>query len=602
MKMLKPQTYFKQYNKIVYCMFSSFISVLSIYILLSFVGSEKNIMWLVLFLLLTLLYKKALNINIKKECKVIAIIIATLFSLFFFVGFELSHHSTLTNIFVPNTFNSVSKVIGIIETLICFLGLAMIFHAFIVIIFDLCCKFNLCTTKKPQAIWFTSSLYSFFIIWVVIFVCWLPYLIIYYPGNFTSDSISQFLQGLGMISFNAHHTILHTLIMALFIRIGDTLGSHNLGAGLYNITQMLIMSSIFSYVLKYLAYRNVRTSIRFLYLAYFALYPVNALYSITGWKDVIFGGLCLLLLIIITEVIRQPKTILENNLYLIIIYLVTVLFILFRNNAVYAIILFLPFFLFKMRKYWKRIVPLVLACGITVFAFNWCAYNIFNVKEPSVTEALSIPLQQIARTVTEHNYELLVEEIDVLSRYFNIDELPLLYNPRLSDPVKWSGFYVNSFHEDTSGFFKIWLELGLKYPMTYISSFLMNSYGYWYPGVDYWVYSIGVVDYSNSFLQINSADKFPKIGRTVASLIRIVHKVPVLSMISSIGFMVWLIIISIGIAIGKSSKDIIIPILLPGFIWLTTLASPVFAEYRYVYSIMLCAPLIFILSNITEPS
>ena len=38
------------------------------------------------------------------------------------------------------------------------------------------------------------------------------------------------------------------------------------------------------------------------------------------------------------------------------------------------------------------------------------------------------------------------------------------------------------------------------------------------------------------------------------------------------------------------------PMMLLLGVWLTTLLSPVFAEYRYVYGLILCAPFFLILS------
>jgi hypothetical protein len=405
----------------------------------------------------------------------------------------------------------------------------------------------------------------------------------------------EFGMGLGTEPFSASHTIIHTLLMSAFIRLGDVFGSHNFGAALYSLTQMAVMSAIFSFVLRYLAYRSVRLSVRFLFLAYFALYPVNAVYSITGWKDVIFGGLCLLLFIMLVEIFRRPHEMLYSKYRIAAICTVSILFALFRNNAVYALVLFAPFFLFAMRKHWKRLVPMVLACAVVISVFNWCAFSVFNMRKPDAVEAMSVPLQQIARTVTAHREKLTQRELDELSRYFFVEELPGLYNPRLSNPVKWEGFKASEFQRDAAGFVKIWAQLGLKYPQTYISSFLCNSYGYWYPDVDYWIY--GTDAYPVDHIQVRSANLFPGLKLLAQNMIGfLVRRAAILSMISSIGFMVWLIILSAGVIISKRVKNIIVPMLLPGFVWFTTLASPVFAEYRYVYGVILCAPVIFVLS------
>ena len=50
----------------------------------------------------------------------------------------------------------------------------------------------------------------------------------------------------------------------------------------------------------------------------------------------------------------------------------------------------------------------------------------------------------------------------------------------MSDCVK-SVFKREGFEADKAGFFKLWIRLGLKHPMTYINSFLVNTVDGWYP-------------------------------------------------------------------------------------------------------------------------
>ena len=64
------------------------------------------------------------------------------------------------------------------------------------------------------------------------------------------------------------------------------------------------------------------------------------------------------------------------------------------------------------------------------------------------------------------------------------------------------------------------------------------------------------------------------------------------SMILSIGFMFWInLIILMYVIYKKKYKNILIfiPILA---MWLTTIASPVFCEYRYVFSMVVTLPVI----------
>jgi len=544
----------------------------------------KHFLWLVLFVSLAFLYQKSISVFLKEYHKTVTVI-AVLFSLSFTIGGELHRFLSIDGFF---------SIYGVFRFAICLSGYGVLFYSLITLLYHFIDKTKIIAIKADKW-WFTDNHQSLFIVWVVIFLCWLPYLYIFYPGFFSPDSIRQFEMGLGIREFSAHHTILHTLIMTFFIRLGDKAGNLNTGAALYGLTQMIVMSLLFSFVIKYLASRKVHVKIRVLFFIYFAVYPVNALYSMTGWKDVIFGGLCLLLFILMAELFRNPDDVLSKKSSIFILCLVTILFGLFRNNAVYVLVLFTPFFLFFLRKNWKKVVPMAIVVLISITLFNVISFSIFNVKKTGAEEALSVPLQQIARTVTLHGDDLTPEEITRLSQFFAVEKLPGLYDPHISDPVKWSGFKPSAFHDDTGGFWAIWLSLGCKYPGAYISSFLLGSYGYWYPNVNEGIYTLWVYP-EETLPSLRAQHRFPlRSGLLFVLIDGFARNLPVLSMLSSIGFNVWLIILSAGYLIIIKQKKMLVPLLIPALVWFTTLASPVYAEYRYVYGVILSAPVILVL-------
>jgi len=544
----------------------------------------KQLLWVVIFALLVPLYMKALRAG-DKSTKTAAAVVSSVLALFYTLGAELNRYHSIDGYF--------SRYTGVLKLFICLFGFAALFYALLVRLYAFLEKRQF-DQPGPSKEWFSDSRKSFLIMWGAIFACWVPYLIVYFPGLLSYDSMYQFRMGLGYIPFDAHHPVLHTLIMTVFIRLGNALGSQNLGVGLYSVFQMLVMSAAFSATLRYLALRGVHTYARVLMFAYFAIYPVNAMYSITAWKNIIFGGLCLLLFILIVEIIRRPEKMLFSRFWQIAVCFVTVMFCLFLNNAVYVLVLFLPFFIAVLRKYWKRTVPMVIACAICIGVFNWLAFNVFGVIRGGAVEAMSVPVQQIARVVTDRGESLTDEQTSALSRYFPVERLPQIYNPLLSDPVK-NSLNTAAYSEDSAGFYRIWAELGLKYPMSYINATLSNSYGYWFPDVNFWI--IHPFMHIDDALEIAPLYPLPRVERFANTAIYgVLEYMPTVSMLSSIGFMVWVIIVSAGLVVVKRMKNMLVPMLIPGFLWLTTLASPVYAEYRYIYGLMLCAPVIFVLT------
>ena len=100
----------------------------------------------------------------------------------------------------------------------------------------------------------------------------------------------------------------------------------------------------------------------------------------------------------------------------------------------------------------------------------------------------TVMLQQTARYGAEHLDDVTPEEYKSLDEIFEYWRLPYEYNPRNADFAKnclrvdeESEKYIL---EDRMGdYLKIWLNQLSKHPMSYISSFIESSYGYYYPDI-----------------------------------------------------------------------------------------------------------------------
>ena len=398
-----------------------------------------------------------------------------------------------------------------------------------------------------------------------------------------------------------HHPLFNTFVIGIFANLGGLFENYNIGIAMYSIVQMLALSGIFAYTVYYMAKKEVPLSLRVITLIFYALYPVHALYSITMWKDIPFAISMLLFTIFITEIVTNKEKFFESKANLLLFAISILLVLLFRNNGIYVVILTAPFIFVFARKYYKQLI-VVFVSVLLIYSALWkcLIFNILKVQEGSIVEALSIPLQQIARVVNEHSDELTEEEMDTINKFWKIDNLGEIYDPRLSDNVKWA--IDDKILSDNKGeFIKLWLGLFIKYPITYVESFLCNSYGYWYPEASNWVVARTIYQPENESEQIPGLKQTPIIeGNIIKQIDSYIEKrsVPVLSMIFSIGFAMWLVFGQITYIIYKIQYKFLllfVPIL---FLWLTNLASPVFCEYRYIYSLFTCLPMLLFVSFI----
>ena len=423
---------------------------------------------------------------------------------------------------------------------------------------------------------------------VLILVCWMPYFFRYFPGLLTADSCTQVSQAIGLTELSNHHPIFHTGIISIFVNLGINLfGNINYGVAMYTVVQMSLMAISFSYVLYYLYKNNVPFFIRFFALIYYMLYPINALFSITMWKDILFAGIIPIFVIQCDKVVKMPEKFLKDKVKLITFAIVSILVCYLRNNGVYIVLLTMFFLFIIERKYWKKMGIVFAGTLIIFFITKSIIFSIFNVSEGNIGEMLSIPLQQIARDEKYHKDNLDMNTIYQINKFFNIENIGEKYNPVLSDPVK-AEFKNEVFKDNKVEFVKLWGKLLLRYPKDYIESFISNSYGYYYPEAKHWVAN-RTMEPNNMGLEQTPLIK-EKIVSKIDSLIER-REIPIVSMFFSIGFAVWLTIICLAYMV-YSKKYANLVMFIPIFVlWLTIIASPVFCEYRYAYPIFTTLPI-----------
>ena len=558
----------KKYNEIIISLILSIINLFFIWH--NFLVNGNNIIFL--FILLTsfnLIHKGLMIKNRRINC--VSIIISVIFTFIEIIGKSINQDYTLDNI--------INKWL-----LVNFIGYFTIGWTVIKLIYYSLDRINIKKLKKIDIkINFLNNNYSFFITCIVlILLVWIPYLLKYYPGIVTSDSYTQIEQAIGKIPLQDHHPIAHTAIVSLCINLGLILFKNiNTAIALYSLVSMLLMACFDSAVLVYLRKKSITPIILGMALLYYMFYPVNAIYSITMWKDILFSGIFPIFLIFCNELLVNTDYFFKDKRKMIIFVIVSFLMTVLRHNGLYVVLFTLPFFYIVKNQYWKKLSIVFLSIIVVCQVFNVIVFNVLKVEKGSVGEMLSVPLQQIARVEKKHRSELSVELKNRINAIFITESIGDYYNPTLSDPVK-AKINIKYFKENKIECIKIWTKLLLKYPKDYVESFISNSYGYYYPEAYNGVVSRATMDHNMGI------EQKPKIqGKIVERIDSFIDRrdIPLVSMIFSIGMAFWVIIICLGYKIYKEEYKIILIYLPILVLWLTCIASPVFCEYRYAYPI-----------------
>lgn len=465
---------------------------------------------------------------------------------------------------------------------------------------------------------------SFLETWVLIFLCWIPVFLAFYPGAFVYDARDEYVQ-VATREFTTHHPLLHVLLLGGTVQFGyKYLGSYNTGIALYTIFQMVICSGTLAYFIQFILHRFLKNSankqkIKLLLILLYGFFPIFPMYAVCSSKDTLFYAALLLCIIQMFEILyfqrdidAENSELKKRNIKGNIGFIVTsMLMLLLRNNAVHAYVVILIIVLlgwgwaalkkrFSFCIQGKRLMICMLLSLLLYKTADICMITIFDASASGKQEVLTVPIQQLARV---HKYSKEVfnkEEKEKLYSYIPEEVLEKYYAKR-SDDVK---YYFNNekFNEDPSGFFKLWLKIGLKKPAMYINAWLMTSYGFWYPdtvinvceGVRVFTFEYKDSSYfgfeteppgerDSKFLWLQ--EQYRKISLDIFQ-----QKVPAVSMLFSPGFLFWIFSICGLILIYQRDYFKLIPW---GFIflfWLTFLLGPTFVV-RYVLFLWLVFPL-----------
>lgn len=454
-----------------------------------------------------------------------------------------------------------------------------------------------CGRRPAWQIWLFST--------AIILACWIPVFLAYYPSVFAYDAESQLYQVLAQ-DYSTHHPLLHTIFLGAFFRLGgNVLGSYSAGMAVHSVVQMLLMACAFGYALAFLYRKGLPAYLQTALMLFYALFPANSILALSTTKDVLFSALVLLHTLCIYQMADDAGPTAGGRILYI---LWTALMLLFRNNALYALVLGIPAIcLILCRKKgtvgrpWRR-YAILTALALFLFAMgNITLKTSLNAHSGSPREMLSIPLQQMARTRVKAEETLSPKMRQELDRYIPAEWVFAAYNPYLADPVKNRAVI----HDNPAGLAKTWLRLGLQHPQAYIDAFLANSVGYWFieDRTHAQIYGLGR---ESGFGYLSTDNRTMPAGCEI-----VVHsylpalrdfmegiisdngyqKFPLLRIVFSPAFYWWLLCLYMAAVIYKRQYVLLLPAVFLVSYYLTLLLSPA-VLIRYMYPFVVTVPVL----------
>lgn len=462
--------------------------------------------------------------------------------------------------------------------------------------------------------------HPFLVPFITLFIFYIPYIIISYPGILNGDGISMIAQAYNYpewtsdylnlidknVRLNGHHPVLFTYYIHICLKIGSKLfHSYNAGLFIVSMTQLFAALSAIAFVLMFLTKRKVNFGVITFLMIYYTISPREQNYMFLISKDILFTYALLFFVLFYFKIIVDEE---NKNIKNYIILIISAVFAgLLRNDGKYIIfgsLLFMVLFEKKKRK------QLVISGSIAMFfimTFFHIMMPVLHITPTSRREALSVPFQQTARYVKYVGNEVTEEEKEAISAVLDYEELAEKYNPVKSDSVK-ATFNENATLDDLKNYFKVWLQMLFKHPVIYIEATMNNYYNYFYPGnvlAEAYTYNWSricmqdiVADENLKKIDMNLhySDIQIRLQTVYETLRERIFSFPVIGLFICPAAFVWILFIWLCYLIWLKywrMAGASVPLL---FSLLIALLGPCNGEYfRYLYGIMVCLPVVIIL-------
>ncbi len=483
---------------------------------------------------------------------------------------------------------------------------------------------------RRQGHWWIRLAFS-----VLCLLCYLPYFLMYYPTWFNNDAIWQMEQALGMAAKSNHHPYFHTLIVKLFLNVGNFLfGNLTAAVALYTFFQMAMTAAVFGFLL-FLLYKR-GTGIFWLISAvcFYALLPVNAMLSICMGKDAWFTAAFLLFTwavfecaqaedLSVSEGQRKPFKAVDRRW---IWFALTGLAVcLLRSNGIFVFLgttVFLPVSALRRERVarkegvltsngkakqheggtdaqsaakWLRQPMFVATLVVLALYLIWqgAVLSALQVEPPDTIESLTMPTQHLLCAYKRGGF-LTAEEIGMIEQVVPLADIDEYYNPYLFDLTK---NYIREhgnqeiIAQNKGAYAKLWLSVGLKNPMLYLEGEIRQTAGYYALHIPHELYL-----YSDYFMVDNpfgikgerklfTYDDSLAMGKFLQTFQELYRRV------WSLGANTWLLLCGLACALYRKRR---IAAYLPAVCLLGSLmlATPVYNEFRYAYGVFAALPVL----------
>lgn len=450
-------------------------------------------------------------------------------------------------------------------------------------------KFSKLNISKSIIVWNDKKV--FIISFVLIFFSGLIFLLYCYPGAAMVDSYQLLIDPIG---YSFQYPLVYSIVSSkLFNIFYNITGSMNLSFFFLSFIQLIIISLIISYAIKFQHSEFKCNKATFLILFYFCFFTIFSNLNISHLRDTWFSAFFLIIIMMIYKVIKTNGTIFQNENFIILSCIAITGLLLSRNNGVLIIAVVLLYFLIRYKKFLKYIFFMII---VFAFSVNICIFLPNNKKNSLFQESVAVPFQQLAYTIKYGHIS--DDDLSFISEIIPVDIVKTKYSGFTFDRLKW-GLMFNNFelNNKKNEFMRVWLKNMIPNYKLYIKAYMLNTCDLWAflpfkysQGILFELQKKDLIGFQY-FEKLNNEQILPDF---IYNILDFFYKN--YCVYFSNGMLFWIYVLLVLILVYKEKKEylpVFIPFLL---IWVNLmLMSPLASAFRYMAMFGYCLPFIIVI-------
>ena len=424
----------------------------------------------------------------------------------------------------------------------------------------------------------------------ILFLFWIPWGILCFPGNMPYDAGTSIAWFTGLDRSNVNNPYFQNILFGSFYSLGKGLGIPEFGVCLYCWLQMALEAILLGHVIAYI-YDKWAGKAAYILVAFYALIPVFPLYAFMMGKDsnLAIGILWFIYLLLKSAGDREEFWAKKSNRVWVAI--TPAILSLLRNFAGWIPLIIAIVLLLIWRKK-EGILPACLSAALLVIV-SIAIPRIAGIPSAEIKEEMSMPLQTAAYYVQQHEDEVTPEEKEIITSVVDWDMFTYGYNPNLADRIK----DVSTFTPETRAkFLGMWWGMFRKHPGTILEGWWKSMWIYFAPSEQSPVkshvfFGVNINPELRAWLGLSEVAEG---NYTAADIWNWAINVPVLRQLQCIGLYSWIAVALTLIAlIFRKLRKFLPCCLMLIMVLVACMLGPVNGYYRYAYPMILSTPVVF---------